>query len=181
MSLTPEQMLESSKIEDIGRISSELTLLVGTYNEILSERKPRYGNTITVLNKKTGEYFDLPILRPSIQLSLYKCRTWDEIAERMGRVGCPCTGEWVKKQVKQRGAPLYFATRWAYQGYKDEKENSWITFKTFNEANASNRLLLRDTDPQLFWAWAKNFNKWLKKKKSDFRIVRTIKVIQSEA
>jgi len=178
---TPEEMIESSKIEDIGNIGSELTLLVGTYNKILSDKTPRYGNFVTVLNKKTGEYFDLPILRPSIQLSLHKCRTWNQIATRLSRVGPKVEEEWVKRGVKRRGTPLYFADRWAYQGYKDEKENSWLVFRTFNEANASNRLLMRDRNPQLFWNWAKEFNKWLKKKKSDFRIIRTMKIVQSEA
>lgn len=179
MSETPEKLIEKRDYTELPLdMTRDMTVLVATQNKGFIGSKVYYdeqgepvqkptffGNTIQLTNVETGETFDLPIWRPSIQISLHPCRTYKELAERLSRVGAPCTEQWVKREIERIGVPIYFATRKGYWGFDDGKPDEWLAFKSFKSANSKE---VKD-----FRIWCKRFNRWLESQKSKYRIVRS--------
>lgn len=171
---TPEQILKSHSKRTLPfSVACQLTLLVGTKGKIFSggngETPSGYTHRIEVKHLDTHETFMLPFLRPSIQLSMHNCKSYEEIAERLNRVGhgLPATASWIKKQIQLKGLPLYFATRWSRQGFEDDSEDEWLAFKSLWQASCEN-----PHDPrEKTLAWKRNFNNHLRTKKSRYRII----------
>lgn len=162
MAFTPEELKEKRKTRTLpSSESSDMTILATTLGKIYAGAKigevTGYTKTIRVVNVNNIEdTFDLPLLRPAVQVSLYGCESYADVAERLSRLGPEVDGEWVKKIVEKFGTPIFFATKHGVQGFQ-EGENEWLYFRSYVQATHLDEA---------------RFNRWLKKQGSKYRIVR---------